>query len=364
LKKIVSPQTLLAQEAPSRARQIVRTNDVLVATTRPNLNAVALVPPELNGQICSTGFCVLRASTEVPARLIFAYVQSPLFVSTVSQMVQGALYPAITDDDVRDCWIPLPPLTEQRAIVARLEAQMAQVQRLRAAAERQLEAARAMQGAILRQVFRYKEGEPLPPGWRWVRLGEICSRLQYGFTAAAQAEPVGPKMLRITDIENGEINWNKVPYCICPAETAQQYSLQALDILFARTGSVGKSYLVTNPPTNTIFASYLIRVQVKPEVIPSYLYAYLQSPEYWKQVRQKTYGGVQPNMSASVLATIDVPLPPLNEQRAIVARLEAQMAQVQRLRAAAERQLEAINALPGALLNEIFGGFEPPAEME
>jgi len=69
-------------------------------------------------------------------------------------------------------------------------------------------------------------------------------------------------------------------------------------------------------------------------------------------------------MSASVLATIDVPLPPLNEQRAIVARLEAQMAQVQRLRAAAERQLEAINALPGALLNEIFGGFEPPAEME
>lgn len=123
-KRIVSPQVLRVPEAPSRARQIVETNDVLVATTRPNLNAVALVPPELDGQICSTGFCVLRALREELARYIFAYVQSPPFVHAVSALVQGALYPAIKDDDVKDCWMSLPPPNEQRTIVARLESQM------------------------------------------------------------------------------------------------------------------------------------------------------------------------------------------------------------------------------------------------
>jgi len=145
----------------------------------------------------------------VVADYVSYWLRSSLFLMWRDSQVKGANIQNLRASRLASVLIPLPTLTEQRAIVARLEAQMAQVQRLRAAAERQLEAARAMQGAILRQVFRYKEGEPLPPGWRWVRLGEICSRLQYGFTAAAQAEPVGPKMLRITDIENGEINWNK-----------------------------------------------------------------------------------------------------------------------------------------------------------
>lgn len=140
-------------EAPSRARQIVKTNDVLVATTRPNLNAVALVPPELDGQICSTGFCVLRALREELARYIFAYVQSPPFVSAVSALVQGALYPAIKDDDVKDCWMSIPPPNEQNTIVARLESQKSVIQRMRQAAECQMEAVNTLPGALLREVF-------------------------------------------------------------------------------------------------------------------------------------------------------------------------------------------------------------------
>jgi len=160
-KRIVSPQVLPAREAPSRARQIIKTGDILVATTRPNLNGVALVPPELDNQICSTGFCVLRIPDENLARLVFAYVQSPTFVAIVSRLVQGALYPAITDDDVKKCWMPLPSPEEWHTIVARLEAQVAEVQRLRKAAERQLEAIHALPGALLGEVFG---GYELGPG--------------------------------------------------------------------------------------------------------------------------------------------------------------------------------------------------------
>ena len=88
-KRIVDPKRLLVTEAPSRARQRLRAGDVLVSMTRPNLNAVAMVPPELNGAIGSTGFHVLRANDDVDPRWLFNAVQSRDFVQTMEDFVQG-----------------------------------------------------------------------------------------------------------------------------------------------------------------------------------------------------------------------------------------------------------------------------------
>ena len=95
LKRVTGAKQLLGKDAPSRARQMIRANDVLVATTRPNLNAVALVPKELDGEICSTGFCVLRSNGEVEPESLFAFVQAETFVRSLSELVKGALYPAV-----------------------------------------------------------------------------------------------------------------------------------------------------------------------------------------------------------------------------------------------------------------------------
>jgi len=81
--------------------------------------------------------------------------------------------------------------------------------------------------------FQMTELGPLPKEWRVVRLGEVAEKPQYGFTAAAQRDPVGPKMLRITDIQDGNVNWNAVPYCECGIEDIPKYLLEAGDILFA-----------------------------------------------------------------------------------------------------------------------------------
>ena len=106
-KQIVNPQRVPGQNASSRARQIIAERDVLVATTRPNLNAVALVPRELQGQIASTGFCVLRARKDLDPEYLFGFVQSPDFVRKLSELVKGALYPAVTEMHVRAQKIPL-----------------------------------------------------------------------------------------------------------------------------------------------------------------------------------------------------------------------------------------------------------------
>ncbi len=129
-KTVTSPQVLLGKDAPSRARKHVAESDVLVSMTRPNLNAVALVPKPLNGQIASTGFDVLRA-TEIDPRWIFYTVRSANFVERMCELVQGALYPAVRGKDIRGYEIPLAPLPEQKRIADKLDSTLARVEACR-----------------------------------------------------------------------------------------------------------------------------------------------------------------------------------------------------------------------------------------
>jgi type I restriction enzyme, S subunit len=117
-KVIVSTMGLVGAEAPSRARKEIRCGDILVSTVRPNLNAVAMVPPELDGEIASTGFCVLRPNRQaVDAEYLLRFCQSPQFIDTLVSRVRGAHYPAVSDSDIKQIQLPLPTLSEQRRIV-------------------------------------------------------------------------------------------------------------------------------------------------------------------------------------------------------------------------------------------------------
>ncbi|MBI4023426.1 MAG: restriction endonuclease subunit S [Verrucomicrobia bacterium] len=126
-KRIIEPKTLPVAQAPSRAKQNLKAGDVLISMTRPNLNAVALVPPELDGAVGSTGFHVLRSRDAEPAWL-FNTVQNTGFIDAMCQVVQGALYPAVRPKDIRAFPLPLPPLPEQRRIVAEIEKQFTRLE--------------------------------------------------------------------------------------------------------------------------------------------------------------------------------------------------------------------------------------------
>ena len=152
-KTISYPKILQCRNAPSRARRTVKAGDVLVSTTRPNLNTVALVPKTLDQQVCSTGFCVLRPSEAIDSNFLFYFVCSSRFVINLSRLVQGALYPAVTDKQVYDQNIPLPPIAEQKRIVAILNDRFSAIETARQALQAQLEAIEALPAALLRQAF-------------------------------------------------------------------------------------------------------------------------------------------------------------------------------------------------------------------
>lgn len=119
-KRIVDPKFLTQSQAPSRAKQVLKAGDVLVSMTRPNLNAVALVPDQLDGSIASTGFHVLRSRWLNPG-FLFALVQTQSFVDAMSAAVQGALYPAVRPRDIAAYPFSYESPAQQARIVARLE---------------------------------------------------------------------------------------------------------------------------------------------------------------------------------------------------------------------------------------------------
>ncbi|HWV99357.1 MAG TPA: restriction endonuclease subunit S [Candidatus Acidoferrum sp.] len=152
-------------------------------------------------------------------------------------------------------------------------------------------------------------------GVKFVSISELAERPQYGFTASAAIEPVGPRLVRITDLQDGRIDWDSVPFCEC-AEP-EKYLLQNDDLLFARTGATtGKTHLVRKAE-RAVFASYLIRLRPKRGVSAGYLHAFFQSDNYWTQISEEKEGSAQPNVNGEKLGALQVPLVELKLQRAI-----------------------------------------------
>jgi hypothetical protein len=214
-----------------------------------------------------------------------------------------------------------------------------------------------------------------------VSISDLAEKPQYGFTASAATEPVGPKFVRITDLQDGRIDWESVPFCECPKP--DNYLLRDDDILFARTGATtGKTHLVRNAE-NAVFASYLIRIRPKPDVFASYLHAFFQSDNYWTQISEEKEGSAQPNVNGEKLASLQIPIvdsklqhaiaeflrcvrrrqdgekielpelpSPLAEQRRVVARIEELAAQIHEARTLRHQAAEEAEALYPQQLGE------------
>ena len=158
----------------------------------------------------------------------------------------------------------------------------------------------------------------IPETWVLATVGEVCTQPQYGYTTKA-ANTGDLRLLRTSDITSGSINWETVPYCSENPDDSEKYILKDGDILVSRAGSVGVSHLVTKP-LRAVFASYLIRF--KPFVDRRFLAYFLQSPDYWVTIADEKLGIAVPNVNATKLKSITLPLPPTAEQRRIVAKIE------------------------------------------
>ena len=152
-------------------------------------------------------------------------------------------------------------------------------------------------------------------------------------------------MVRITDIQDNQVLWDSVPFCNIKENEIPDYLLHNFDILFARTGgTVGKSFLVENINEDSVFAGYLIRtVYNYNEINPKYLKYFMETSLYWSQLKKGTIATAQPNCNGQTLSKMILPIPPIQEQHRIVAKLQELEPLIEKYRIA-EEQLHELNS--------------------
>jgi type I restriction enzyme S subunit len=192
--------------------------------------------------------------------------------------------------------------------------------------------------------------------WPIVTLRDVSESVQYGYTASASHEVDGPQFLRITDIAQDALDWPNVPRCEISSRDLERFRLRAKDIVVARTGAtVGYAKFLKNPP-EAVFASYLVRFRIRPDVDAGFVGAIVQSEFYKSWVRSQAGGSAQPNANAQVLGAFPLHLPPLDQQRRIASILGAydDLIEVNR------RRVAVLEATARGLFEEWFVRFRFP----
>ena len=372
-----------AKDASSRAKKIVKYGDVIFATIRPYLKNICIIDREFPYEpIVSTAFTVMHCPEGLLNKYLYYYLLSPTFMSFANarDKAKGVAYPAIGEKDFFNGIIALPPIEEQQRIVAKIEELLPYVERYAVVYEKleQFNAKfpedmkksilqYAIQGKLVEQrpeegtgeeLYRQiqsekqrliKEGKikkekplaeiaedeipfDIPESWKWVSVGSVCVNIQYGSSQKSSATGRVP-VLRMGNIQNGRLVWDKMVYTSDDEEIAK-YPLQYNDLLFNRTNSkelVGKTAIYKNE-FPAIYAGYLVRVT--PLLMCSdYLNYVMQSQFYWsycQTVRSDAIG--QSNINAEKLKRFVFPLPPFEEQKRIVAKLEEILPLCERLK--------------------------------
>lgn len=376
-KQILSKEEniICAQDAPSRARKIVKFGDIIYSTVRPYLHNMAIIDKEFPLQpIASTGFAVLSCCKGVFNKFLFYYLLSPYFDEYANNIenAKGVAYPAINDEKFYKAVIPLPPLAEQHRIVAKVEKLKAEIDELEKV-ENELHALKtdfpgdmkaallqaAMQGKLttqrkedgdardlLKQIAKekaqlikekkIKKEKPLPEitedeipfdvpeNWVWVRISNATFFQEGPGILAKDFRTEGVPLIRIAGMQTHNVSLEGCNY-LDPSMVGKKWEhfrLDLGDIIISTSASLDKIAEVGNEAVGAIPYTGLIRFKMLGGIDKSYFKMFIMSPCYINQIANQEAGGTIKHYGPSHLRKMFIPLPPLAEQHRIVAKLE------------------------------------------
>jgi len=329
---------------------------VLYGKLRPYLNKVAL--PFSSGR-CTTEMIPLLPFDGLDRIFLAWLLRRQETVEFAMQGKTGSRMPRADMDSLLMLPISLPPLPEQQRIAAILKEQMAAVEKARTAAQERLRAIKALPAAFLRQIFP-DPGQPLPDGWRWVKLGDVCElNPRRPCIDRHDSEPTSFIPMESVDAVLGVVSSiRERPY----GEVKKGYTFFAeADVLFSKITPCmqnGKHTIAEGLIDGIGFGTTEFHV-IRPSeaIISEFIWFYIRQPKVLSNATKHFTGAVgQQRVPEGYLAELEIPLPLLSEQQRIVEIIKKQMAAVEKARTAAEEELKAINTLPAALLRRAFNG--------
>ena len=324
------------------------------------------------GSIGKCGYLMCEGTTnqqinsaipKINSLCLYYYLCTENFVQDLLSMASATTIAIVNKSKMESCAFPLPPLSEQQRIVERIEELLAKLDEAKERLQEVADSFAVRKAAILHNAFTgeltkqwRRENGVSDESWEESNFGKFTVS-QYGYTEKAHWEKVGPKFLRITDIQDNKVDWDEVPWCPIDEAGMKQYAVQIGDIMIARTGATtGKSYLICDD-VEAVFASFLIRLKVVDKNLDyNYLYGYMQSEDYWRQITDFSSGIAQPGVNANKLKQIKFKCPSLPEQHEIVRLIDDLLARERAAQQAAEQALASIDLMKKSILALAFRG--------
>lgn len=333
-----------------------KAGDLLISCSG-TLGKILELPEDVEIGIINQALLKLRLNFKIISNDFFVYLfnaplmQKKIFDSTTGTAIQNI----VGVKELKKITLKLPPPTEQVRIVEKIEELFSNID----AGIEKLEQAKLQikqyKQSVLKSAFEgklYKTTE-----WETLKVKDISENIQYGYTESASKEQIGPRFLRITDIQDNKVKWEEVPFCKINENNLEKYLLKNGDFVFARTGAtVGKSYLIKNLKEQSVFASYLIRIRFKDNAIDKYVQYFFQSPIYWSQIIDNQVGVGQPNVNGTRLGNLDIIIPTIEEQQKIVEEIEKRFDVADILEKAVTEGLEKSKQLKQSILKKAFEG--------
>lgn len=363
-----------AEFSTRMTRGHICTHDILIVKDGATTGKTVLVDEDFlfANAVVNEHVFICRPTTFVVPKLLARFLQSQDGQSNILSNFQGSAQGGINSTFASNTQLPLPPLAEQKRIVAKLEQLLSKVEACQKRLEKIPQILKRFRQAILAaacsgrltedwrgcsNVQSSKNFGDIPQTWKYLPLKQVCLAFQYGTSKKSSNSGLLP-VLRMGNLQDGKIDWDDLVYT-SDTEDITKYKLEPGDVLFNRTNSpelVGKTSIYRGERA-AIFAGYLIRVKTSSELNGEYLNYCLNSC-YAKIycLQEQTYGVSQSNINAQKLAQFEIPLPPLDEQHEIVLRVESLFQVADRIEARYQKAKAAVDRLTQSILAKAFRG--------
>lgn len=350
-------QHILFQNAPSRAKRIVRQNDVLIATVRPNLKAFAHFDEEGEDWVASTGFAVLRNKEWADSRFIFNVMLSDDVSGQIDKLVAGSNYPAINSSDVKNLTVLSPPLPEQKKIASILTS----VDEVIETTQRQIDKLQDLKKATMNELLtkgightEFKDSElgRIPKSWEVRLLSEVTVKIGDGIHATPKYSESGKyPFINGNNLENGRIVINNSTKTVDHLEFEKQRTdLGQKTLLISINGTIGNLAFYNGEEVvlgkSAAYLTFLDNVNL------SYAYYLLGSEPLRKHFHDELTGTTIKNLSLKSIRSTPIPTPPISEQ----IEISSVVTSIDKKITAHQQKLSKTQSLKKSLMQDLLTG--------
>lgn len=349
-------QRYMTQQAAERLGcTFLQSADVLIARMPDPLGRACIFPGDPRPCVTAVDVCVVRpGSSSVDARWLMWWLNTPQIRAEVLSRQAGTTRKRISRKNLAAIALPIPPLAEQRRIVAAIEEQLSRLDASLAALSAVGHRADALRGAILRQVTR-AEGES-------VVTGDVAE-VQGGIQKQPKRRPTNNRFpfLRVANVKRGELDLSEVHEVELFGNELERFALRRGDLLVVEgngsSDQIGRSAMWTGEIQDCVHQNHLIRIRPGPGLDPAFLDLYWNAPSTAQRIRDvaSSTSGLYTLSTAKVKA-VPLCLPPLNEQRRVAAEAIRQLSQVERLQHRVRTAVRRASVLRKAILTSAFRG--------